>query len=125
MKLLEPMVFFKGCTSLQDFHIHFREKGGIMAKILIGFLSFSKFVIRNDKGIASFGPMNILTGIGVLGLSFSFVAFSGLQSTQIAQSVSTIQIQGPACTLGGTETTVLLYAQEAALEALGEKINGE
>lgn len=38
------------------------------------------------------GPMNILTGIGVLGLSFCFVVFSGLQPTQIAQPVSKIQM---------------------------------
>ena len=63
-----------------------------MTKILVDFLSFAKFVIRNDKGVASFGPMNVLAGIGVLGLSFCFVGFSGLQPIQIAQSVSTIQM---------------------------------
>ena len=55
-----------------------------MTKIFVGFLSFAKFVIRNDKGIASFGPMNVLAGIGMLGLSFCFVVgFSGLQSDRI------------------------------------------
>ena len=110
-----------------------------MTKILVDFLSFAKFVIRNDKGIASFGPMNVLAGISVLGLSFCVVGFSGLQSTQIAQSVSTIQMtqtvsQGVVatpdgeiddfdrgvCTIGKTEATVLISAQKAALEALGE-----
>lgn len=52
-----------------------------MVKMLVGFLSFAKFVIRGDKGIASFGPMNVLAGMGVLGLSFCVVVgFSGLQS---------------------------------------------
>lgn len=55
-----------------------------MAKTLVGFLSFAKFVIRDDKGVASFGPMNVLAGIGMLGLSFCFVVgFSGLQSDRI------------------------------------------
>ncbi len=54
-----------------------------MAKIMVGFLSFAKFITRDDKGIASFGPMNVLAGIGVLGLSFCFVVFPGLQSDRI------------------------------------------
>ncbi len=108
-----------------------------MAKILIGFLSFAKFITRDDKGVASFGPLNVLAGIGVLGLSFSFVVFSGLQSTQIAQSVVKIQIDPVfqsvqlaqrACTLSPEALTterVVLEAERAALEALGYSPSGE
>ena len=79
-----------------------------MAKILVGFLSFVKFITRDDKGIASFGPMNVLAGIGVLGLSFCFVAFPGLQSDRIPRipysawsydSKETTQIAGRGCVM--------------------------
>ena len=86
-----------------------------MAKILVGFLSFAKFVIGDDKGVASFGPMNVLAGIGVLGLSFCFVGFSGLQPAQIAQSVSTVQEDPAARAVQLAEQTVQQTEQAVQL----------
>lgn len=89
-----------------------------MAKTLVVFLSFAKFVIRGDKGIASFGPLNVLAGMGVLGLSFCFVGFhSGLQSERIPYSVwsrEATQIDGRGCsgfelyTYNGIRTGIII-----------------
>ena len=89
-----------------------------MTKIFVGFLSFAKLLIRNDKGIASFGPMNVLAGVGMLGLVFCFVVvFSGSQSDRIPydswayDSKETTPIQ--ACVISRAATFDLLSWETA------------
>lgn len=54
-----------------------------MTKILIDLLSFAKIFVRNDKGIASFGPVSGPVGIGALGLGFCFFFFGTCSPTRL------------------------------------------
>ncbi|WP_053765327.1 hypothetical protein [Leptospirillum ferriphilum] len=74
-----------------------------MAKFFKGFQSVVQFVAQNDRGIAGSGPMSLLAGIGVIGLSFFLMIPPGLQ---IAQPELTIQSDPVARAVQLAEQTV-------------------
>ena len=62
-----------------------------MTKFFKEFQFFLQYVYEDDRGIAGTGPVSVLAGIGVLGLSFILLTSPGMMDRQIAQPVSTIQ----------------------------------
>ena len=62
-----------------------------MAKFFKKFQFFLQYVYADDRGVAGTGPVSVLAGIGVLGLSFILLTSPGMMDRQIAQPVSTTQ----------------------------------